>query len=401
MHASESTGPIEGESPASRRTALGAVLALTGLASFASGVFWNAIGFVAKHAYDFPQWRTLLLLGATAIVYAVGAATSGRLLRRLERRLSPRGAVGLLLAAQAAACLLPPLLDAEAFLWTATMIVGWSSSVLWPAVESFVVSGRHGLAMRRAVGWFNITWMSAIAIPLLAMGPFLEHHARWTVGAVAIAMLLAIVPLLRFAPHPEHHDPEEVVRHVPGSYPALLRSTRVLLPLGYVLMSAFSPVVPYRFETMDVPVALETATTATWMIARVVAAVLLWRIAFWHGRWSTLLVAALAMALGFALVVLAPTPAPMIVGFVLFGLGQGAIYYAALYYGMAVGRAGIDAGGTHEALIGCGYAIGPAAALAGSAMAGPPGIVATTLALVGLGGVLAVAPWRAARRGAG
>ncbi len=38
-----------------RAAPLGAVLAMVMLASLGTGVFWNAISFVAKHAYDFSQ----------------------------------------------------------------------------------------------------------------------------------------------------------------------------------------------------------------------------------------------------------------------------------------------------------------------------------------------------------
>ena len=44
--------------------------------------------------------------------------------------------------------------------------------------------------------------------------------------------------------------------------------------------------------------------------------------------------------------------------------GMGVTYYAALYYAMAVGRAEVNAGGTHEAFIGGGYAMGPLIGLA-------------------------------------
>ena len=49
----------------------------------------------------------------------------------------------------------------------------------------------------------------------------------------------------------------------------------------------------------------------------------------------------------------------MIVGLILFGSGMGVTYYAAIYYALAVGRAEVEAGGTHEALIGGGYMVGP------------------------------------------
>ena len=88
----------------------------------------------------------------------------------------------------------------------------------------------------------------------------------------------------------------------------------------------------------------------------------LWRTTFGQGHRLFLIGAGLMGTLGFG-VALAPasfaTPLPwMVFGFILFGLGAGASYHAALAYGMVVGEAEVDAGGTFEALIGLGYAGG-------------------------------------------
>jgi hypothetical protein len=64
---------------------------------------------------------------------------------------------------------------------------------------------------------------------------------------------------------------------------------------------------------------------------------------------------------------------------------------------MAVGRAQVEAGGTHEGLIGAGYATGPMIGLLGSAVAGGLGIVVAVWTLVGLAGAPAVRPYAQAR----
>jgi MFS family permease len=50
-------------------------------------------------------------------------------------------------------------------------------------------------------------------------------------------------------------------------------------------------------------------------------------------------------------------------GLAVFGVGMGIVYSGAIYYAMEVGSAQVEAGGTHEALIGVGYTLGPALAL--------------------------------------
>jgi uncharacterized membrane protein YuzA (DUF378 family) len=92
-----------------------------------------------------------------------------------------------------------------------------------------------------------------------------------------------------------------------------------------------------------------------------------------------------------------PNLATILAGFAPLGAGVGVVYYAALYYAMAVGRAQVEAGGTHEGLIGAGYAAGPLVGLAGAAVGGGLGIVAAVWTLVGLAGLPAVTPYARAR----
>jgi hypothetical protein len=198
------------------------------------------------------------------------------------------------------------------------------------------------------------------------------------------------------------HDPDVAVANVSAEYPMLLRSARVLLPTSYLLNAAMSPILPYRFaqlrEEMEFSIQMETPAAATWMVCRVVAMLVMWRVGFWHGRWGTLLLGGATMTGGFGLVVLAPDLWWLLVGLGVLGVGLGMVYYAALYYAMSVGRAEVDAGGTHEALIGMGYSLGPLAGLLGTAIGGGAAVVGIVWAMVGLGAASALQPYRRARR---
>jgi len=83
--------------------------------------------------------------------------------------------------------------------------------------------------------------------------------------------------------------------------------------------------------------------------------------------------------------VFGPSVAVVLLGELVFGVSAGMTYYAALYYAMVVKNASVDAGGAHEGLIGAGYAVGPAAGLAGNALAPAVGGVV-------LGRIVGVAP---------
>jgi hypothetical protein len=387
-----------------RPAPLPAVLLLTGLCSLGTGVFWTGTAFIARHTYGFEEDRNLMLYAMLGGVYAVGALNSGRLTRLLERWVSARSVLGGTASAQAAACLLPVTFEGEWALWLSIISVTWLSSILWPIVESYVTAGRHGAAMRSAIGWFNLTWAPCAALPLFLIAPLVAEHGRWAIGAFSAVNGLAAATVPWFTPRPAHHDPHLAVAHVAVEYPLLLRSVRFLLPLSYVLTSAMSPILPYRFEALGVATGWQTPATGTWPVWRLLMFLAMWRLGFWHGRWGTLLSGGLAMGGGFGLVVAAPNLGLMLVGLALLGAGVGAVYYAALYYAMAVGHAAVDAGGVHEGLIGIGYGAGPLAGLAGKVLerglglAGGVGIVGMVWGLVALGCVPALLPYLHARR---
>jgi hypothetical protein len=99
---------------------------------------------------------------------------------------------------------------------------------------------------------------------------------------------------------------------------------------------------------------------------------------------------------GFAITIMATSATMAFVGLAMFGAGHGTIYYAGLYYAMAVGGAEVDAGGRFEALIGLGYVIGPLAVMLCDESKGQ--LVGATWAAAMLGLVPALAPWFAWRR---
>lgn len=388
-----------------QQSSLGAILALTFLASMGTGVLWSGLSFIAKHEFDYSAEANFLLYIATAVAYVAAALAAGKVTRALERHLSPRGILAWLLVAQAMIALLPLVWAAHWVLWVVGCSTSMIAATLWPIVESYLGAGRHGRAMRSAMGWWNVTWTVAVALALVLMAPLIsKQYAVMAVVALAPISILAIPILLGFTHAPGVHDESMQRESITIEYPLLLRSARVLLPLGYLLIGAISPLMPYRLEELGVEAISETPMTATWMFARVAALAIMWRVQFWHGRWGTLLFGAGMIIGGFGLIVAAVNVPMLLLGLISFGIGQGVIYYAALYYALSVGAAAVDAGGTHEALIGVGYAVGPAAALAGLRLSvllglgwtGGTGIVITVTTLTLMAAVPAFQPYRIA-----
>ena len=144
---------------------------------------------------------------------------------------------------------------------------------------------------------------------------------------------------------------------------------------------------------------MRTLLGSIWFMARFVTFLLLGLTVFWHTRPRLMLLATLAMLLGFLGTTLRLSDVlpnlhlsgnadllSMILWQIILGASMGIIYSASLYFGMALSEGSTDHGGYHEALIGLGGALGPAAAAAAH-LVEPTGIGVSIATVAGLIGV--------------
>jgi hypothetical protein len=346
------------------RAPLPVVLIITFLGSIGSGTFWAGLFFVSAGQYHFSAHDNLVLATIMGAAYAAAARAAGT----LARGRAPRQVASWALLVWTAAALTPLILSgSHAAFWAAALIGSAASATTFPVVESYLTAGRHGAEMRSAIGKFNVTWtpptaLGLIVLPLLSARPLEVFVISGAATAAAWAMIWFLPP------HPAAHEREAAVQSMGAAYPALLRAASWLLPFSYVVAAALAPVLPHRLASLGAGAAA-SLLAALWMAARFVVLLVMWRSSFWHGRWETLAIGGVALVGGLALVVLSPALPLLLGGLLLFGVGMGLIYYAALYYSMAVGHAAVDAGGGFEALIGVGYCLGPLLGLLAQALA--------------------------------
>lgn len=343
----------------SAASSLVATLCLTAFASIGTSVVWNGLPFIAKQYYGFDESENFSLFLLIGLLYIVCAFASGKLTEFVNKACSSRTILALLLVMQGTVCTLPLLVESQWVVWVAGGVAGGCSAWLWPLVESYLVAGRHGQKMRSAIGYWNTVWMVSVAIAMIAIAPLMEAHASMAIVGLGFANLIAVVPLYWFDREPATHDETEAQEHVPDGYKPLLKGARILLPLSYIFNGVLAPILPFVLSRINVDVLMQTPIAAIWMFSRVFIVGVMAYFPFWHGRWSVLWGGMIAMSIGLAVTFAAASLPILICGLILFGIGMGVTYYAAIYYALSVGRAEVEAGGTHEALIGGGYMVGP------------------------------------------
>ncbi|MDX2118883.1 MAG: hypothetical protein SFY96_11935 [Planctomycetota bacterium] len=385
---------------------LWAVQVLTFLGSVGTAVLTNGVYFLTKHAYAFDTLHNYILAIVLGVTYIVGSAFAGRIVEALNARgVCTRTTLAATLVLLGVVCFWPPLVAAMSddpaktswTIWPMVAIYSPLTGLLWPIVESYLSGGRRGDELRSAVGWWNVVWSSAGVLGWWAMGPLVEKHALAMMAALGVVHIVTAVTLLPLPRVPAAHVDEEHDPH-PPVYRSLLTTFRMLLPLSYVFSTVLGPYLPEAMKRLGVSAAWAPPLAATWQAARVLTFFSLPRWHGWHGRWSTPIAGGVMLLTGFSMIVLQPhllegTAGLMLVlaGLALQGTGMATIYTGALYYALEVGNADVDAGGTHEALIGLGYTVGPLCGLAPALAVQQGWLAAGRQEFVVLGSVAAIA----------
>lgn len=344
------------------------LLLLTFLESFATICVERGVYFFARNRLGFPDAANLALALVFGAGYVIGAISSQRMSSRLSEKKLLVGVLAgqLVVHAALAACYAP------AALFVGVAAIGLLNGLKWPVIESYISAGRTPGETAKAVGRFNISWASSVPLALAAAGPII--HA-WPAGlfllpaAINLVALVLIRPLASRPVHLPLDHPERLPAGQIAHYRALLTSSRWTMLASYAALWVMAALMPRIFEQLGRGVKVATALSGLVDVMRLAAFVLLERLRSWHGRVSPLVVAIVGLPAGFFMVLFGTNLGVVLAGEVVFGLAAGMTYYAALYYAMVIENASVGAGGTHEGLIGLGFAVGPAAGLIGIALA--------------------------------
>lgn len=346
------------------------VLVLSFIESFATILLERAIYFYSHERLGYSRAQNLGLALVFGLTYAVGAALSHGFARRLgDRRALCATLIALLLLHVAMTAAPGGVLLPIGF-----AAVGFFEGAKWPVVESYVGAGLEPGQQLGAVGRFNVSWAFAVPLALAASGPLIasgEPAVLFLSAALAnVLALLLCATLPEAAPHLESTHPALLGAAESARYGALLVASRWTMLSSYALMFLLAPLLPEVFQRLGRPVAEATLWASSMDAVRVLTFASLAVLSGWRGRIAPLLLGALGMPVGFALIVSGQSLASVILGEVVFGVFIGITYHLALYYALVVKNAAVDAGGGHEGLIGLGLAIGPAVGLLGDYLAG-------------------------------
>ena len=360
-------------------TPLVPVFGVTILNSISTTILTTAIYFLTEQAYHFDRTLNYILGAVMGVTYIAGSIGAGKLLRFTRSRTRPipdRTVLGLIISGMTISCTIPYLFQGDSTwpIWVQVCMYSPLSGMLWPIVESYLSGGREGEALRSALGKWNVGWSFAGAFGAVFVSPLVKDHALLAILLFGVAHLASLAFLPFFTPMPGAHHADSPREH-PPVFRDLLTAFRIMLPVAYLVVNTLMPYLPSAMRRIGVLDGWQTTLVAIYLFSRAATFLLLERWTGWHGKWSLAITASSLIVGSFGIIVASSwfsqsVGLPVLIGgLVAFGIGMSSLYVGAIYYAMEVSHSEVDAGGTHEALIGVGYAGGPLCGLLATGIA--------------------------------
>jgi predicted MFS family arabinose efflux permease len=380
---------------------------IEGLNSFATILFFNYLYFFMRDRFEFGDRRNLLLAAWLGLTYTFAAWQAGRFARRFGYFTALKIGYGLMAVGLAVGSQLASVAGVI-IAATATNI---GMCFIWPTLEALVSESESPAGLPRAVGIYNIVWAVtnaaaffiggtlvvkfgfksifylplAIMLTQFAMTIWLQNHANETARAAAGKPIAALPP-----------DPN---RPSPAWAKTFLHMSWLANPFAYIAINTLIACTPGLAAKFHVSPMFAGFVWSLWCFVRLGAFVVLWRWTDWHYRFRWLAASFAVLILSFAVILLSPNLAVLIIAQIFFGGAIGLIYYSSLFYSMDGGSAKSEHGGIHEAAIGLGNCIGPAIGAAALEFlpqyANSGAIAVSVLLLGGFGGLVTI--WKTAR----
>lgn len=374
---------------------------IEGLNSFATVIYFNYLYFLFRDRFGFSNQQNLALAALIGLVYMFTSWQAGKFAQRC----------GYFTALKTGFVLMALGLLAGSQLHTVTGeiiaagIVNIGMCFTWPTLEALVSEGANAA---RAVGIYNVVWALANALAFFIGGTLIDKFGYQSIFYVPLAFILVQLALVfwiekiharEVAPEIEDHPPVEKSRLSPVKAKSFQRMAWLANPFAYIAINTLIAVIPGLAVKFHLSPMLAGFVCSLWCFARLAAFVLLWRWTDWHYRFRWLALAFALMIIAFAVILIVPNLAVMLLAQLFFGLAIGLIYYSSLFYSMDASDTKGEHGGIHEAAIGAGNCLGPAvgaAALEFFPQSHHSGAIAVSALLVcGFGGLLGI--WKTVR----
>ena len=341
--------------------------AIEGLNSFGTVLYFTYLYFLLRDKFGFDNRSNLAVAALLGLVYAFAAWQGGKFGQRRGNFAALKLGLGVMGASYLVAAQLGTA--AGQILGAACVSVGMCFT--WPVLEALVTEGEPPAAVPRAVGIYNVTWAATNAGALFIGGAIVEkfgyaaiYYFPLLIVAVQLVLAFRLEKIKLPAPEKFSAPPPAANRPSPARAQNFLRMAWLANPFAYVAINTLIAVLPGVAAKFQLTPMFAGFACSLWGFVRIAVFVGLWRWDGWHYRFRWLAIAFGLLIVSFAAILIAPNLWAVLAAQLFFGAAIGLIYYSSLFYSMDASDTKSEHGGIHEAAIGVGNCLGPAAGAA-------------------------------------
>ena len=383
-----------------------ACFTLEGMGSFATAFYFYYLYFFMRKEFGFSGKDNLAFAAFIGLVYVFSSWQAGR----FGQRRGYFNALKLGFSVMIVALTIGSQLNSAAGLVLDTALLTFGMCFLWPTIEALVSGGEDAVGLPRMVGTYNVVWAGTNALALFSGGTLVEKFGFKTIFFLPLAIFIVELALtLWLEKHTadlaraDGHAPASAAapdphRPSPAKTRAFLRMAWLANPFAYLAINTFIPLLPTLASGFYLSPMFAGFACSLWGFARLGTFIALWAWTDWHYRFRWLVTAFATLIVSFAVILIVPNLAVLLLAQIFFGAAIGLIYYSSLFYSMDASEAKGEHGGIHEAAIGVGNCIGPAVGAASlqwmPQYANSGAIAVSALLLLGLGALVGI--WKTA-----
>lgn len=369
---------------------------IEGSNSFGTILFFNYLYFLLHDQFGFRDMANLTVAALLGLCYALASWPAGRLAQRWGYFFALKLGFGLMIAGLLAGA----QLDFAAARIVAAAVVTLGMCFTWPVLEALVSEGETPDRIPHALGIYNIVWAVTNACALFIGGTLIVkfgYQSLFYVPAGLFAIQILLTLWLQQLPKPAVVEnlfalPPVDARLTPKLAKSFQHMAWLANPFAYIAINTLLAVLPGIAAKFHLSPMFAGFVCSLWCFMRFLSFVVLWQWSGWHYRFRWLVTAFILMVVSFAAILIVPNLAIVIVAQLFFGATIGLMYYSSLFYSMDASDTKSEHGGIHEAAIGVGNCLGPAAGAAALWLAPQSasiGVLAVSgLLTLGLGGLV-------------
>ncbi len=386
---------------------------LEGLNSFATVFYFYYLYFFMQKAFGFGNAANLWLAALNGFLCMVASWWGGRFAQRFGSFLALK--IGFAVMAGSLAAGLVVETAPGQVLVMAFNVIGMGFT--WPTLEGLVSENESPAGLQQMVGLYNVVWAGTAAVAYFVGGAILDQFGLKSLFYIPLTLQIGLLGLtfwlesrwlLAHSSSLGRGDISIGHNAINPNSPAQLsagplnprpvanakmfqRLAWLANPFAYIAINTLLAVIPGIAVKLKLSTMLAGFCCSVWCFARLAAFLGLWFWDGWHYRFRWMLLSYCTLIITFAVILLVPNLAILVLAQILFGAALGLIYYSSLFYSMDLSQTKAEHGGIHEAAIGLGNFAGPAVGAASLYLlpqhnqAGAIGV--SLLLVVGLGGL--------------